>query len=221
MTLFDRLVVATDSAEVAALCKSIGAPVIMTAPTHPSGTDRVAEVVRDPDFADYPIVVNIQGDEPLVKEGHLEQAVDLVRSGEWEVGTCATPVGDAEARKDPSVVKVARAVSGRALYFSRAAIPHKRDDKPTPEDMGAAPFLRHVGVYTYRREALFRWVALRPSPLEELERLEQLRALENGISIGVAVVDEARPGVDTAADAVRMEGLLSQVDEPLIVAEGT
>jgi 3-deoxy-manno-octulosonate cytidylyltransferase (CMP-KDO synthetase) len=221
MALFDRLVVATDSAEIVALCESIGAPAILTATDHPSGTDRVAEVARRPEFRHLPIVVNVQGDEPLVRESHLARAVELVREGEWEVGTCGAPLVDADARKDPSVVKVARAKNGRALYFSRAAIPHKRDEKPTREELAAAPFLRHVGVYAYRREALFRWVALPPSPLEELERLEQLRALEDGISVGVAVVDEARPGVDTAADVVKMEELLSRMDEPLIAAKAT
>lgn len=221
MTLFDQVVVATDSAEVVALCESIGAPVILTAAEHPSGTDRVAEVALRPEFRHLPIVVNVQGDEPLVREGHLVRAVELVRDQGWEVGTCAAPLVDAEARKDPSVVKVARATNGRALYFSRAAIPHKRDDKPTPEEMAAAPFLRHIGVYAYRRDALLRWVSLPPSPLEEIERLEQLRALEDGMAMGVAVVDEARPGVDTAADVLKMEELLSRMDEPLIAAKGT
>lgn len=220
MALFDRLVVATDSDEVAALCQSIGAPVVLTSRAHASGTDRVAEVARRPEFRHLPIVVNVQGDEPLVREDHLARAVELVREGEWDVGTCATPIGEAEGRKDPSVVKVARAANGRALYFSRAAIPHKRDEKPTVAELAAAPFLRHVGVYAYRRDALARWVSLPPSPLEELERLEQLRALEDGMGIGVALVDEARPGVDTAADVLRMEALLSQMNEPLIVAKG-
>lgn len=221
MALFDRVVVATDSPEIARLCESIGAPFVLTSAAHPSGTDRVAEVARLPEFQDYPIVVNVQGDEPLVKEEHLARAVALVSEGPWDVGTCGAPVGDAEARKDPSVVKVVRAGDGRALYFSRAPVPHKREDKPTPEDLAGPPFLRHIGVYAYRRDALMRWVALPPSPLEELERLEQLRALENGMSIGVAVVDEARPGVDTAADVVRIEALLARMDEPMIAANGT
>jgi 3-deoxy-manno-octulosonate cytidylyltransferase (CMP-KDO synthetase) len=221
MTLFDRLVVATDSEDIVSLCESMGAPAVLTAAVHPSGTDRVAEVARRPEFRDYSIVVNVQGDEPLVREDHLARAVEMVRDEGWEVGTCAAPLVDAEARQDPSVVKVARARSGRALYFSRAAIPHKRDDKPTPAELAGAPFLRHIGVYAYRRDALFRWVALPPSPLEELERLEQLRALEEGMGIGVAVVDEARPGVDTAADVLRMEALLSRVDEPLAASKGT
>jgi 3-deoxy-manno-octulosonate cytidylyltransferase (CMP-KDO synthetase) len=221
MTLFDRVVVATDSEEVAKLCQAIGAPVVLTSDAHPSGTDRVAEVARRPEFRHLPIIVNVQGDEPLVRESDLARAAELVGKGEWEVGTCAAPLAESESRKDPSVVKVARAANGRALYFSRAAIPHMRDKKPTDAELCAAPFLRHIGVYAYRREALFRWVSLPPSPLEEVERLEQLRALEDGIGIGVALVDEARPGVDTAADVLKMEALLSRMDEPLILAKGT
>jgi 3-deoxy-manno-octulosonate cytidylyltransferase (CMP-KDO synthetase) len=126
------------------------------------------------------------------------------------VGTCVTPVATREALTDPSVVKVAVAPGGRALYFSRAPIPWKRDGEPTEQELRAPPFLRHVGIYAYRRDALMRWVALPPSPLEEVERLEQLRALEEGLRIGVAVVDGARPGVDTEADVARMEEMLME-----------
>ena len=101
------VVVATDAEEVRVLCESLGAPVVMTDPTHPSGTDRVAEVAARPEYHEVPVIVNVQGDEPLVKEDHLRSAVSLVFGG-WDVGTCATPVGDAEARSDPAVVKVAR-----------------------------------------------------------------------------------------------------------------
>jgi 3-deoxy-manno-octulosonate cytidylyltransferase (CMP-KDO synthetase) len=152
-----------------------------------------------------------------VKERHVARAVELVLAGGWEVGTCAAPIGDPEARRDPSVVKVALGRGGRALYFSRAAIPYMRDGAPDPRALSKPPFLRHVGIYAYRREALARWVSLPPSPLEEVERLEQLRALEDGIGIGVAVVDEAAPGVDTVADVVRMEHLLAGDREPLTV----
>ncbi len=210
MRTFDHLVVAADAPEVEQLCDSLGAPVVMTDPQHPSGTDRVAQVVERPEFRDFSLIVNVQGDEPLVEEAHLSRAVELVRNGDWDVGTCATPLVTSEARQDPSVVKVARAASGRALFFSRAGIPFKRDEKPSAEELTAPPFLRHIGIYAYRRDALARWVALSPSALEELERLEQLRALEDGMRIGVAVVDRARPGVDTAADVIRMEEMLSQ-----------
>lgn len=211
MSVLDRALVATDSEEVAEVCRALGAPVEMTSPDHPSGTDRVAEVAARPEYAGFAYVANIQGDEPLLKEPHLRAAIDLVRVGGWDVGTCATPVLTDEARKDPSVVKVARASSGRALYFSRAAIPYKRDDKPTADELEREPFLRHIGIYAYTRSALEDWVALSPSPLERLELLEQLRPLEAGLRIGVAVVGAADPGVDTPADALRMEEKLSQL----------
>jgi len=212
MSLFDQLVVATDSDDVVEACARFGAPAVLTDPGHPSGTDRVAEVARSGAFREFSVVVNVQGDEPLVREDHLTRAVDLVRQGDWEVGTCAAPVGNEEAWRDPSVVKVAVSREGGALYFSRAPIPWKRDGHPTASELAGAPFLRHVGVYVYRRDVLLRWVELPPSPLEELERLEQLRALEAGLRIGVTVVDDAGPGVDTPEDVARMEGILSEME---------
>jgi 3-deoxy-manno-octulosonate cytidylyltransferase (CMP-KDO synthetase) len=211
MTVLDQAVVATDSEAVAEVCRTLGAPVELTSPDHPSGTDRVAEVARSERYAGFDVVANIQGDEPLLKEAHLTAAIDLVREGGWEIGTCATPLMSADARKDPSVVKVVRAQSGRALYFSRAAIPYKRDEKPSPEELGREPFLRHIGIYACTPEALENWVAQAPSPLERLEMLEQLRPLGSGARIGVAVVGAADPGVDTPADAARMEERLAEL----------
>ena len=214
MKILDHAVVATDSPEVADVCRSLGAPVEMTAADHPSGTDRVAEVADLPAYRDFDFIANVQGDEPLLQESHLRSAIDLVRHDGWQVGTCATPLLTEEARKDPSVVKVARAASGRALYFSRAQIPYVRDGKPTGEDLEREPFLRHIGIYAYERAALRDWVALAPSRLEQLEMLEQLRPLEAGLRIGVSVVGAADPGVDTPADAIRMEEQLSRLSHP-------
>jgi 3-deoxy-manno-octulosonate cytidylyltransferase (CMP-KDO synthetase) len=211
LNTLDHAVVATDSYEVAEVCRGIGAPVEMTSPDHPSGTDRVAEVAAREEFQRFDVIANIQGDEPLLQEGQLAEAVRLVQEGGWEVGTCATPLMDEDARKDPAVVKVARAADGRALYFSRAQIPYKRGDKPTREELGKAPFLRHIGIYAYTRDALAAWVALEPTPLERLEKLEQLRPLEAGLRIGVAVVGTADPGVDTPADVVRLEERLIEM----------
>lgn len=205
MTVLDHALVATDSEEVADVCTALGAPVLMTSPDHPSGTDRVAEVAGRPEFEGYEFIANVQGDEPLLNENHLRLAIDLVRDQGWDVGTCATPLMFDSARTDPSVVKVARAADGRALYFSRAGIPYKRDQKPTSEELSREPFLRHVGIYAYTRHALHDWVARAPSQLEQLELLEQLRPLEAGIRIGVAIVGAADPGVDTPADVIRME----------------
>ena len=212
MSVLDHAVVATDSEEVAEVCRSFGAPVEMTSNRHPSGTDRVAEVARQPAYVDYDVIVNIQGDEPLLKEIHLEAAVSLVRVDHWEIGTCATPLIDDDARRDPTAVKVVRAAGGRALYFSRAAVPYQLEGKPSPDDLGREPFLRHIGIYAYSRDALARWVAMAPSPLERLEKLEQLRPLEAGLRIGVAVVGAADHGVDTPADAVRMEDALTKIE---------
>ena len=211
MSILDHALVATDSEQVAELCVSLGAPVELTATEHPSGTDRVAEIARRREYVGYGVIANIQGDEPLLKETHLKAAIDLVQIGGWDVGTCAAPLMTNEARKDSAVVKVTRAAGGQALYFSRAGIPYKRDEKPTPEELAREPFLRHIGLYAYTPEALARWVALAPTALEQLEKLEQLRPLEAGLRIGVAVVGSADPGVDTPADAARMEGRLREL----------
>ena len=208
--MLDRAVVATDSEEVAEICRALGAPVEITSSDHPSGTDRVAEVADRLEYRDFEFIANVQGDEPLLKEAHVRATIDLVREGRWDVGTCATPLNTDAARMDASVVKVARAASGRALYFSRAPIPFKRDDKPVGEELEREPFLRHIGIYSYTRAALHDWVALAPSQLERMELLEQLRPLEAGLKIGVAIVGAADPGVDTPADVLRMEEKLNQ-----------
>jgi 3-deoxy-manno-octulosonate cytidylyltransferase (CMP-KDO synthetase) len=213
MALFGEVVVATDHPKVESLCRAFGAAVRMTDPAHPSGTDRVAEVADLTEFRHHPFVVNIQGDEPLVEEAAPAAAVQLLRDG-WELATCASPLGSLDAFHDPSVVKVARGTDGRALYFSRAPIPHLRGRTPDPHQLADIPFLRHHGLYACRREALLQWVSLPPSPLEEIERLEQLRALEAGIPFGVAVVADGAGGVDTAEDLARMEELLTGNSRP-------
>jgi 3-deoxy-manno-octulosonate cytidylyltransferase (CMP-KDO synthetase) len=220
MKALDEVVVATDSEAVAEVCRALGAPVELTSPDHPSGTDRVAEVARKERYSGFEVIANIQGDEPLLKEAHLAAAIDLVRDKAWEIGTCATPLMSLDARKDPSVVQAVRAQSGRALYFSRSPIPYKRDDKPSPEELGREPFLRHIGIYAYTPEALENWVAQSPSPLEKLEMLEQLRPLGSGARIGVAVVGSADPGVDTPADAARMEERLEELYSTLKFKNG-
>lgn len=202
--ILDAVVVATDSAEIAAVCRAAGAPVAMTSAAHISGTDRVAEVVAREAYAGYDVVVNIQGDEPFVTEEQVAGAAGQVTSG-WDVGTVATPVRSLEAWRNPAVVKVVRRDDGGALYFSRAPVPHLRDADPTPEELASPAFLRHVGIYAYAPAALLRWVALPQGGLERIERLEQLRALAAGLSIGVAVVETAEGGVDTLEDARQAE----------------
>ena len=206
--LFDAVVVATDSAQVADAARAFGAAVAMTRPEHPSGTDRVAEVAGRGEYAGFPTIVNVQGDEPFVRRDHLQAAIDLVRGGGWDAGTVATPIRSLEEWREPSTVKVVRTDDGGALYFSRAPVPFARDAEPGPDDFAGGLFLRHVGIYSYRREALLRWVALPEGALERTERLEQLRPLAAGIRIGVAVGAPAEGGVDTPADAARAERIL-------------
>lgn len=215
--VLDAAVIATDSERIADVCRSLGAPVVLTSEAHPSGTDRVAEVALRPEYRDFACIANIQGDEPLMAGSDVARAVELVREDGWDVGTCAAPISTREDFERPDVVKVVRARDGRALYFSRAPVPHRRDETPSEEDLQGGDYLRHVGLYTYTREALARWVALEPSPLERIERLEQLRALEGGIRIGVARVERASPGVDTPDDVVRIE---RDLEESIAAATG-
>ncbi|MEX2584478.1 MAG: 3-deoxy-manno-octulosonate cytidylyltransferase [Gemmatimonadota bacterium] len=203
--LFDCVVIATDSEEIADHARSFGALVELTSPRHPSGTDRVAEVASRFGYRSYSVVVNVQGDEPFVDPAHLQSVIRLVSDEDWDVGTIASPIETREEWRAPSVVKVVRGGDGRALYFSRSPIPHVRDGEPSAADFARGEFLRHIGVYAYRTEALQRWVDLPESALEKLERLEQLRPLAAGLRIGVAVTEPALGGVDTIEDAERAE----------------
>ena len=197
----DAVLVATDSDEIADACRAVGADVELTDRTQPSGTHRVAEAVaRRAPAAE--VVVNVQGDEPFVGADAVRAALDAVRSG-WDVGTVATPVRTESAWRDPAVVKLVRDARGRALYFSRAPIPHPRDRPPSAADLRGDGYLRHVGVYAYTPAVLARWAALPPAPLETVERLEQLRPLAAGFEIGVGVVPDADGGVDTEEDLRR------------------
>ncbi len=201
----DEVVVATDSLEIRDVCAALGARVEMTSSAHPSGTDRVADVARRPAYATFPVIVNIQGDEPLVEGPTVRAALAAVRKDGWDVGTCAVEIQSEGEWRDPSVVKVVVGERGRALYFSRAPIPYSRDDGEYD-----AHRLRHVGVYVYRRTALERWVSLPETVLERTERLEQLRPLGDGIGLGVRTVETAEAGVDTPADVARVEARLRE-----------
>jgi len=200
MNVADRCVIATDSEEVAAAARQNGAEAVLTAPHHPSGTDRVAEVARLPEFAAYGIVLNVQGDEPFISPDAVRGALGMMGNG-FVVGTAAVRA-PAAVLDEPSVVKVVVGDDGRALYFSRAPIPFLRE----PRDTEDAALLRervwqHVGVYAYTRDALARWVRLPAHPLERIERLEQLRPLAAGWAIGVAPVEgPLRRGIDTEGD---------------------
>lgn len=193
--LMDPVIVATDSDEVAAACRERGIPVAMTSPECASGSDRVCEVARQ---IDADIYVNIQGDEPTLTADFFPPLLGLFDRPEVEVATLAVRC-PAEEFSNPNAVKVVTALDGRALYFSRATIPFDRDG------VGFAGYRKHLGIYAYRKAALERFAALEPSPLERLEKLEQLRLLENGIALYVAEAPRDTIGVDTEEDLSRAE----------------
>ena len=196
-----RCVIATDSDEVLAAAQTAGTECVLTREDHPSGTDRVAEVASRPEFGEYDVIVNVQGDEPFVVAAAVRDAAALVSDGRFPVGTAAS-LTVAETLNAPSVVKVVCADDGRAMYFSRAPVPWLRE--PADRALLEAVARQHIGVYAYTRAALDQWVALPPHPLERLERLEQLRPLAAGIAIGVALVsDPVQGGIDTEEDLVR------------------
>jgi len=198
--LVEQLVVATDSSRVAQVAERSGVRAVLTVGSHQTGTDRVAEAAAHPEFAAFDTIVNIQGDEPFLSREALAGALARVREGD-DIGTAAAPLDPALAG-DPSRVKVVTDARGRALYFSRSVIPHQRE----PGDATDGLYWQHLGIYAFTRAALVRWVTLPAAPAEQAERLEQLRALHFGLTIGVARLQEpALPGVDTAEDLRRAE----------------
>ncbi len=202
--LLDEVLVATDDRRILETVQGFGAKACLTSPAHPSGTDRIAEVVQG---LPCDLVVNIQGDEPLLDPPAIDSAVEpLLADSCIAMGTLACPLGVEEAA-DPSNVKVVVDRQGYALYFSRARIPYMRDGFPA--GLGR-PYLLHVGLYVYRRETLLRLAALSPTQLEQRERLEQLRALEHGIRIRVVLTTHGSIGVDTPEDLARVRQMLSR-----------
>ena len=201
------VVVATDDERIEAAVRPF-ARVELTRADHPSGTDRVAEVLKR---SDADAAVNIQGDEPLIEPAVIDAVAGALAGA--EMSTAASPIREAALLDDPNVVKVVVSAEGRALYFSRRTIPYLRDaaHSPASGQLAAFPFLRHLGIYGYRREALERLVRWPVSPLEAAEKLEQLRALENGLGIAVVRVEHDAIGVDVPADVERVERLLGAV----------
>ncbi|WP_193211234.1 3-deoxy-manno-octulosonate cytidylyltransferase [Luteolibacter marinus] len=199
----DELVIATDDARILEAAESFGARAVMTSPEHPTGTDRIAEAVRSIPVAT--IIVNIQGDEPLIDPALVDElAAAMASDPSLDMATAANPLDPADpATGDPNVVKVVTALDGRALYFSRSPLPYFRN----PVD--GLPVYRHKGIYAYRRTFLERFVTWPPSPLEQAESLEQLRALENGASIKVLPTTDTSPGVDTPEQAAHVEAILT------------
>jgi 3-deoxy-manno-octulosonate cytidylyltransferase (CMP-KDO synthetase) len=197
----DRVVVATDSEEVAQAAREHGAGVVMTRTSHRSGTDRVAEVAARPEFLDFGVIINVQGDEPFVSAQAVAGAAHLVSDSRFALGTAAV-LAPRDVLDDPHVVKVVADDLGRAMYFSRAPIPFLQNDRDA--ETQRAHVWQHIGVYAYTADALRRWVALPVNPLEQIERLEQLRPMAAGMAMGVALVDEpVRPGIDTEQELER------------------
>lgn len=208
----ERVLVATDDERIAAAVSAFGGDVAMTSPHHVSGTDRIAEAVRG---IDAEIVVNVQGDEPMLEPSAIDAAVlPLLADPRLDIATLSVPLGGVDEMLEPSVVKVVVDQRGRALYFSRSPVPFVRKSESLAASAAAAVAeglaRKHVGLYAFRRTALERFVSLAPSPLERAESLEQLRALENGMSIAVvALAGTASVAVDTPQDLERVRALMA------------
>lgn len=202
-SLLDEIIVATDDVRIRDAVLAFGGKVAMTSPDHPTGTDRIAEAVRAVPLATH--IINIQGDEPLIAPALIDGlAAAMIADPTLDMATAANPLDPSDpAVQDPNVVKVAVALDGRALYFSRSPLPFFRNP------VAGLPVLRHKGIYAYQRGFLERFVTWPPSPLEMAESLEQLRALENGTTIKVILTSDTSPGVDTPEQAREIERLLS------------
>lgn len=209
-----RVVIATDDRRIADAARSHGVEAIMTRPDHASGTDRLAEAARALSLRDDEIVVNVQGDEPLLDPALIRRvAALLARSRDAAVATACHPIARIDDAFNPNVVKVALDARGYALYFSRAPIPYAREDFRTdpPRMPGALPIYRHCGLYAYRVAFLRTFPALAPAPIETIEALEQLRVLWHGHRIVVEIAEgDPTPGVDTPEDLARVRALLAQ-----------
>ncbi len=193
------ILIATDDDQIAAEARRFGARVVMTSPNCASGTDRVAEAVRENDRSS--VVVNLQGDEPEIDPAAVDSLIEsLWANPSASMATLATPIRDQTLLEDPACVKVVFDFAGQALYFSRSPIPHVRDGQDDLLESTSPLFYQHIGVYAYRRDLLMRIALLPPGRMEQLENLEQLRVLENGEKIVITVVDEPSRGIDTPAD---------------------
>lgn len=209
---FESIVIATDDERIQKTCEAFGATVCMTSTEHETGSDRLAEVVKTYGWSDDTIVVNLQGDEPLTPISSLKQvAENLVTHSDAAIATLATPLANNDEYQDPNVVKVVSDQQGMALYFSRAAIPHQRDNHDKNASSVKDFALRHIGIYAYRTGYLKHFAEMEACQLEQLEKLEQLRAMWHGARIHVAVAEDVPGhGVDTEADLIAVEQLLSK-----------
>lgn len=201
----DAVLVATDDQRIIDAVASFDIPgvkAVMTRANHPSGTDRIAEAVAN-EPAD--VIINVQGDEPLMDPALIDRLAAVMASGDWDMATAAAPIQSEDDLKNPAVVKAVFARDGQALYFSRSVIPHVRDAGTD----AASTHWRHIGIYAYRRDYLLKLVAEPPCRLENLEKLEQLRALHIGCRMNVLQVEDVGIGVDTPEDIAKVEAILA------------
>jgi 3-deoxy-manno-octulosonate cytidylyltransferase (CMP-KDO synthetase) len=205
------IVIATDDVRIFDAAAAFGADVEMTSPQHVSGTDRIAEVVRAKRLSPEDVVVNLQGDEPMMPAAVVQEVAQALGSRpQFDIATAVTPIRSLAEFLDPSCVKALRARQGEALYFSRAPVPWPRDKVADGLPQGFAGAWRHVGIYAYRVRSLLQFAAWPPTPLEQTEKLEQLRALEHGMRIHLVELSEPPPaGVDTPADLQRVRAALA------------
>jgi 3-deoxy-manno-octulosonate cytidylyltransferase (CMP-KDO synthetase) len=206
----DSVLIATDDERIRSAALGFGADCMMTAGHHASGTDRIAEVVRAKGFGAQDLVVNLQGDEPMMPAEVIAQVADaLGAASSIDISTAVAPIQSLSEFLDPNCVKALRARDGRALYFSRAPVPWPRDAATAQKPTGFAGAWRHIGIYGYRVRSLLQFAAWAPSPLEMTEKLEQLRALEYGMHIQLVALSASPPGgVDTPEDLERVRAAL-------------
>jgi 3-deoxy-manno-octulosonate cytidylyltransferase (CMP-KDO synthetase) len=206
----DDVIVATDHPDIESAVKKFGGKVLLTSPDHPSGTDRCAEVlemVQDKE-KHYDVVVNVQGDEPFIRNTHLSLLMNAFEKEDTQIATLANVIDGPSELFDPNIVKVIRSKGGKALYFSRSPMPHQRN-RPESDWFTGFKYMKHLGMYAYRAEVLSELTKLKTSPLEEAESLEQLRWLESGYNIRVDITTEIGLGIDTPEDLEKARKIIS------------
>ncbi len=206
----DEVIIATDDERIRAAAHRFGARVEMTAPALPSGTDRVFAAIKS---LDVDVIINLQGDEPFVDPGLLDQLADMFTNPAVSIATPISPVANERELSDPNLVRVVRDTAGRALYFSRAVIPFVRDETDRRQWISHTPFYKHIGIYAYRKTVLEQLTQLPPSVLEKAEKLEQLRFLENGFTIHTLISNYDSLSVDTPGDVESAIKKLNQWQE--------
>lgn len=197
--LFTDVIIATDHQAIMDAVKAFHGKAMMTSDKHPSGSDRIAEVLKH--YPETDVIVNVQGDEPLIERQPLADLLQVFNDPFVDMASLMTPITDPEMLKDPNIVKVVTNSQGDAIYFSRSCVPYNRDDKEHT-------YYRHIGVYAYRPDVLEEFVSLPQGALEQIEKLEQLRALEHDIPIRMVITDYQGVGIDTPTDLDRVEKLL-------------